>query len=68
MPGTLEQIRSGEVRIENCDPRFAELDAQILAGETARQGRPDVVGKAKPHRPVDTENPVRIENGVDLTF
>jgi len=29
MPGTLDQVGSGDGAIENRDPCFAELDAQI---------------------------------------
>lgn len=35
---------------ESRDPRFAELDAKIDAGEAARQQRPDVVRKPKRRR------------------
>jgi hypothetical protein len=50
MPESRGQLRRGDIGLESRDPRFAELDDQIEAGEAARQGRPDVVRKAKRHR------------------
>lgn len=47
MPGTLEQVGSGDVAIENRDRRFAELDAQINA---ASQVVPNNQITAKPRK------------------
>jgi hypothetical protein len=50
MPGALEQVGSGDVAIENRDPRFAELDAQNVAENTARQQKP-IPKPKRAHRP-----------------
>jgi hypothetical protein len=47
MHGPTNQVSIGNLTGEYCNPRFAELDAQIEAGEAARQVRPGLARKAK---------------------
>jgi hypothetical protein len=51
MPESREQLRRSDIGLESRDPRSAELDAQINAGESALQRRPEVVREATRCRP-----------------